>query len=328
MQGQNLTTAVAVTAATVVIAVAGIAAYLWKNDGSANCGIGSLRTIGGSKPVIWWHVDDSQSNTKEWVSFEDRATHVPNEPYLALCMRKARTLWSSEFEVVPVIGRAAALQRLKEAGCPIPAGADRCPPALWMAWCRCAFLAHKGGLWLDGSVIPMGTAAEMRRRLGRSAVLAFGADADEELAGAEQDGSAGGPAAGRSAGWAASPGHPMWVGLSKDVGAVVAEGDASWSSFEARRSLRFLWDKHCGGRVAVDRVAEVSRDRYGKRLQYEDLFATKEWVNGTTEGGLWVPLPDGRDKLERTSAWLWFTRLSEAQIAEGNFLWARWATRA
>jgi hypothetical protein len=78
----------------------------------------------------------------------------------------------------------------------------------------------------------------------------------------------------------------------------------------------------------VDRVAEVSRDKYGKRLDYEDLFAKKEWPNGTMKGGLWVPLPDGRDKLERTSAWLWFTRMSEEQIAESEFLWARLATRS
>jgi len=283
---------------------------------------------GSQKPKIWWHVDDSQVNTKEWVSFEDRATHVPTEPYLALCLKKAQRLWSGEFEIVPVVGRVSALRHLTAAGVKIPDGADRVPPALWMAWCRCAFLAHLGGLWLDGSVLPMGSGAELRRRVVGSRVLAFGADADEELAAASQEGRSGGPAAGRSAGWAAAPGHPMWKGLATAMGAVIQEGDQSWSSFEARRSLRSLWDRLCAGVVGVDRIAEVSRDKYGKRLEYEDLFAKTEWPNGTTEGGLWVPLPDGRDKLERTSAWLWFTRMSESQIAEGNFLWARLATRS
>jgi hypothetical protein len=281
------------------------------------------------KPTIWWHVDDSQANVKHWMSFEDRATRVPTEPYLALCLKKASQRWSSEFVVVPVIGREAALTRLREAGCVIPEGAERCPPALWMAWCRCAFLAHLGGLWLDGSVLPLGSGYELKQRLvSGGSVLTFGADADEELASAAQEGSQGGPAAGRSAGWSQSPGHPMWTGLTRDIGAVIQQGDGSWSSFEARRSLRFLWDKHCSGVTHVDRVAEVSRDKYGKRLDYEDLFAKKEWQNGSTKGGLWLPLPDGRDKLERTSVWLWFTRMSEEQIAESEFLWARLATRA
>jgi hypothetical protein len=154
--------------------------------------------------------------------------------------------------------------------------------------------------------------------------MTFGADADEELAAAVQE--EGGPAGGRSAGWALKAGHPMWVGLTKDIGAVIQEGDQSRSSFEARRSLRYLWDKHCSGMTRVDRVAEISRDRYGKRLNYEDLFEKTTWVNGTTKGGLWVPLPDGRDKLERASAFLWFTRLSESQIRESEFLWAKFAS--
>jgi hypothetical protein len=155
-------------------------------------------------------------------------------------------------------------------------------------------------------------------------VLTFGADADEELAAAVQDGS--GPAAGRSAGWASLPGHPMWMGLATAIGAVIQEGDQSWSSFEARRSLRFLWSKHCSGMTRVDRKAEVSRNMYGKRLQYEDLFELTQWQTGSVKDGLWLPLPDGRDKLEMASPFLWFTRMSVEQIYESDFVWARLAT--
>jgi hypothetical protein len=270
-------------------------------------------------------VDDYQVNTTEWASFEDRATHEPTEPYLRLCLRKARERWGDDFDVQPLIGRRAALTRLEEAQAPIPAGVERVPPALWMPWLRASTLAYLGGLWMDGSVLPFGSGTELRRRLLDDTVLTFGADADEELASAAQDGSAGGPAAGRSAGWAAVPGHPMWVGLAGDISAVVAEGDQSWSSFEARRSLRFLWSKHCSGMTRVDRKAEISRDMYGKRLNYEELFELIEWPTGSTEHGLWVPLPDGRDKLEMASPFLWFTRMSEEQIMESDFLWARLA---
>jgi len=320
-----------IIAAAIVIVGLGVA-YGVRNQVNDLLGVreGGLDAISNltKKPTIWWHVDDSQVNVKQWLSFEDRATRVPNEPYLALCMKKAIQLWSHEFDVVPVVGRGAALDLLREANTPIPEGAERVPPALWMDWCRTAFLAYKGGLWLDGSVLPVSSGAVIRHRLAGHAVLAFGTDADEELGAAAQEGGPGGPAAGRSAGWAAGPGHPMWMGLHRDISAVVKAGDQSWSSFEARRALRFLWDKHCSGVSRVDRRAEVSRDKYGKRLDYDDLFAKKEWLNGSTEGGLWVPLPDGRDKLERTSAWLWFTRMSEEQIAESEFVWARLATRA
>lgn len=279
-------------------------------------------TVIAAKPVIWWYVDDSQANTKEWLSFEDRASQEPNSPYLQLCLRRARELWSDVFDIIPVIGRRAALNHVSSTSAEY---AMECPPALWMAWCQSAFLAQHGGLWMDGSVLPIG--ADLYARVRDQAVLTFGADQDEDLAAAEQMGR-GSAAAGRSAGWAMAPGHPMWVGLARDTANTIAVGPQSWSSFEARRGLRFLWDKHCSGVAAVDRKAEVSRDRYGKRLGYEDLFDLSEWPTGSTEGGLWVPLPFGRDGLERASPWLWFTRMSESQIMESDFFWSRLATRA
>lgn len=312
-----------IIALAILVVVLG-SAYGVRNQLNGLLGLGSGAVI-GAKSTIWWYVDDLQVNAKEWVSFEDRATHEPTEPYLKLCLKKAHRLWSDEFTIVPVIGRGAALAHLKKTGVNIPDGAERCPPALWMAWVRCAFLAHLGGLWLDGSVLPVGSGVELRRRLSNDTALTFGADADEELAAAAQDGSEGGPAAGRSAGWASVPGHPMWVGLARDTGAVIQAGAPSWSSFEARRSLRFLWSKHCSGLTRVDRRAEVSRDAYGKRLNYEDLFEKTEWQTGTTKDGLWVPLPDGRDKFEMASAFQWFARLSEEQIAESEFVWAKLA---
>ena len=272
------------------------------------------------KPKIWWHVDDSQANTKEWLTFEDRATREPNAPYLRLCLRRAQELWSADFDIVPLIGRKAALASL---GGSVPAGAMECPPALWMAWCQSAFLAEHGGLWLDGSVLPI--SGSLMPRLAGQQVLTFGSDPDEDLVAAEQDGRES-AAAGRSAGWASTPGHPMWAGLARDTAGTIALGPQSWSSFEARRALRHLWDKHCSGVTAVDRKAEVSRDRYGKRLGYEDLFDTTEWQTGSAEGGLWVPLPFGRDGLERASPWLWFTRMSEQQIVESDFVWSRFAS--
>ena len=279
----------------------------------------------GGKPTIWWYVDDSQANAREWLDWGNRSTREPNEPYLKLCQARALALWGDSFTITPVIGRPAAILLLQEAKIDIPADVMRTPPALWMPWCRAAFLSARGGLWLDGSVLPLssGRGVALRDRcIGRDA-LTFGTDPDEGLS--DNKGSL--AAAGLSAGWAAAPGHPVWRGLLRDVSALIAEGAQSWSAPEARRSLRYLWDKHCSGTVTVDRKAEVSRDRFGRRLELETLLGETEWSDGSIAGGLWVPLPDGRDGLERASPYLWFTRMSVDQIRESEFVWARWATK-
>jgi hypothetical protein len=154
-------------------------------------------------------------------------------------------------------------------------------------------------------------------------VMTFGSDPDEGLSASEDTA----PAAGRSAGWASIPNHPMWSGLQRDLGLLIGQGPASWSAPEARRALRTLWDKHCSGITRVDRTAEVGRDKYGRRLELDTLLGQTEWVDGSLEGGVWVSWPDGRDGLERAVPWQWFTRLSVEQIRESNFVWAKWATR-
>jgi hypothetical protein len=289
----------------------------WGIRSQINGMIGTGDVVVG-KPTVWWYVDDSQINSREWLDWGNRTTHEPNEPYLRICLARAKNLWGSEFTIVPIIGRAAAIQKL---GSGIPT--DAIPPALWMPWCRAAFLKSFGGLWVDGSVLPIASGTELRSRVANSGALTFGTDPDEGLSAAEQTD----PAAGRAAGWAAVPHHPAWSGQERDLAALIHEGVQSWSAPEARRALRSLWDKHFSGVVRVDRKAEVSRDRYGRRLELDVLLGATEWTNGSLDGGLWVPLPDGRDQLERATHWLWFTRMSEEQIRESDFVWARWATK-
>jgi len=271
-------------------------------------------------PILWWFVDDGEPNTKSWASFEDRATYEPVEPYLSLCLDKARDLWSPSWEIRPIIGRRAALAIIKDP----PAGVIRTPPSLWIAWLRATLLAQQGGLWIDGSVLPLASGETLRARVNGHDVLTFGTDPDESLATASQESKAGAPAAGLSAGWSAKPGNPMWSGLSASIAAVIASGPPSWSAFDARRALRTLWDKHCGGVTLVDRKAEVSRSPYGRLLDYVDLFATSE-VTVDTSNALWLPLPEGRNALDRKTAYQWFTRLSKQQIVESDFFWARMA---
>ena len=173
---------------------------------------------------------------------------------------------------------------------------------------------------MDGSVLPL--EGGLTGRVAGRDTLMFGSDSEESLT--APAGSA--AAAGASAGWSAAPGHPVWRSAERDLAALVGAGAPSWSSVDARRGLRELWDRHFSGVVAVDRTAELSRDRYGVRLELETLLGDTEWPTGEKHGALWVPLPEGRDGLERASPWLWFTRMSAEQIKEAPFLWARWAS--
>ena len=275
---------------------------------------------------IWWYVDDYDVNTKQWTSFEDRTTRDVNEPFLDVCLRKATQLWSSEFIIVPIRGRVAAIQLLKEhgEGFLIPDGVMRTPPQLWMAWLRSTMLAHVGGLWLDGSVLPLSTGNALKRRLNSDVIL-FGNDSDNESAAAQEDTLS---VPGQSAGWSARPGHPFWNGLSRKISAIVNYGDTSWSSFETRRLLAKLWLQGQGqgqGQVTHDTDAEVSHTIYGKKINYSDLFERSDIVGLNLTKSLWLPLPYGRDKLEIASAYLWFTRMSEEQITESSFVWAQLA---
>jgi len=274
-----------------------------------------------TKPRIWWYVDDNQPNSHEWLDWGNTGTTEPTEPYLKICQARAVTLWSRDFEVVPVMGRRAALRRLHDAGVAIPEGADRCFPALWMAWSRAAFLSGLGGLWLDGSVLPLADGRLVAERLRGKTALTFGTDPDESLGTVDQML----PAGGNAAGWAAAPSHPVWAGLARDTGALIGAGAQSWSAVEGRRALRQLWDKHCSGTVSVDRKSEVSRDRYGRRLELDTLLGQTDWPTGSFEDGLWVPLPEGRDGLSRAIPWRWFELLSFEEIRDSPFVWARLA---
>lgn len=272
----------------------------------------------GVRPKIWWVLDDSQLNSRQWLDWGARVTHEPNEPYLKIGFKRAQKMAGDVFDLEAVIGRVDAHRKLELAGCVIPPDADRAPPAIWLAWCRAAFLTHYGGLWLDGSVLPTGTTQELRKRLDKE-TLAFGVDPDEGLSATESTS----PMAGPSAGWSYLPHHPAWAGLERDLRATIDAGDQSWSAAECRRTARYAWDRHAAGVITIDRKAEASRDAYGRRLELDTLLTESEWVSGTTKDSLWLPLPDGRDKLERATPFLWFLRMSEQQIFEGNFVWAK-----
>ena len=300
-----------------VALIAGVAYYVHSEVVSSSPDSGFLSS---GKTPLWWVVDNSQVNGRQWLDFGNRSTRQPNEPYLALCLERAKAVLSDQFDLQVLVGRDAVYRVLgsSEDFC---AKQRSIPPALWLAWCRATLLSRFGGLWMDGSVLvlPAASSEKIKARLEGKPVLMFGTDAEENLA-------SGAAAAGASAGWSAVAHHPMWSGLERDLTALIDQGPPSWSSVEARRGLRTLWEKHCSGMTAVDREVEVGRDPYGRRLELETLLGATELGFPLEKEGMWVILPDGRDGLERASPWLWFTRLSREQILESKFVWAKLAS--
>lgn len=305
----------ALVAGLTVAVIAGVAYYVRQEIAAPE----SSSFLSSKKTPLWWVVDNSQVNGRQWLDFGNRSTRQPNEPYLALCLERAKAILGSEFDLQVLVGRDAVYRVLgsSEDFC---AKQRSIPPALWLAWCRAALLSRFGGLWMDGSVLvlPAAAGSKIKARLEGKPVLMFGTDAAENLA-------SGSAAAGASAGWSAVAHHPMWSGLERDLTALIDQGPPSWSSVEARRGLRSLWDKHCSGMTAIDREVEVGRDPYGRRLELETLLGSTELGFPLAEEGMWLILPDGRDGMERASPWLWFTRLSQPQILESKFVWAKLA---
>ena len=226
--------------------------------------IQSMRHIGPW--TIWWYVDDKK-----------------NRPYLQVCLRRAKKLWGNEFTIVPIMGREAALKLLLEKHISVPDGADRAPPDLWNHWLRATMLAHLGGLWIDGSVLPLATGSELKQKLMGDRVIVF-----------------------ESAGWASSMGQSEWTTQTDTLTEIINQGESYWSTFNTQEYTQM---------ISVDAQQQV--------CSYEDLFE-RTTCDTTMNRQLWVSLPPGgSNKLEMASKYLWFVNLSEEEIANSDFVWAK-----
>ena len=285
-----------------------------------------------TRPVLWWYVDDVESNARQWLDFGNRDSRAANEPYLEVCWKRAQELWGQAFRLERITGRKELMRLLGSSSSSSSSSrailaawptVDTCPPALWMPWCRATVLSTQGGLWMDGSVLPFaGTGPSLQSRVQPHSILAFGVDPD---AGAG-DAAAGTAAPGRSAGWARAPEDPTWTAQARALTDQVVAGPSAWTAFETDRILQWLWSQsHTGKHMPIDRSAEISRDRCGRRLELETLLTESVWPGGDETRGEWVPWPRGRDELTRASPYGWFLRSSAAQIQEGSYVWSQWS---
>ena len=264
------------------------------------------------RPVLWWYVDDVESNARQWLDFGNRDSREPNEPYLEICWDRANKLWGREFQLTRIVGRKQLLKSLNTKSFSWPT-VNTCPPSLWMAWSRASLLSEFGGLWMDGSVLPFSTEENtLLARVEPHAALAFGTDSDSRQGGEP----------GSSAGWARAAGDSTWTAQANMLTSQINAGPETWTAFLANGGIRRMWSDT---NIQIDRSAEISRDKFGRRLELETLLTESVWNDGTEANGLWVPWPRGRDELTRASTYGWFLRSSAAQIFDGNYLWAQWA---
>ena len=271
------------------------------------------KLVDDSRPVLWWYVDDVESNARQWLDFGNRDTRDSNEPYLEICWERAQKLWGGEFRLERITGRKEMLERIEPTARSIPwTTADTCPAGLWMPWCRATLLSRFGGLWLDGSVLPF-ESSSLLSRVKPHDTLAFGVDSN-----------AGTDCPGLSAGWARAPGDAVWTAQARALTDYILGG--SWTAFETDGGMCALWSHaKTGKEIPIDRSAEISRDKYGRRLELETLLTETVWEGGPEARGAWVPWPRGRDGLVRASPYGWFLRSSVEQIHASDYVWARWA---
>ena len=232
----------------------------------------SIQSIQSNNPwTIWWYVDIDDKKTNE-------------RPYLHVCLRRAQKLWGGEFTIIPIVGRDAALNLLAEKNIPVPEGAVRTPPDLWNRWLRATMLAHLGGLWMEGSVLPIATGTALKQKLmNGSNTIVF-----------------------ESAGFSLTSltsltsSQTIWTSQRDTLTEIIMKGEPYWSTFET----------------------EINTEE--TVCSYEDLFERTNLETMDWKSMMWVSLPPGGiNKLEMASTYLWFVNLSEGEISESDFVWAK-----
>jgi hypothetical protein len=169
-------------------------------------------------------------------------------------------------------------------------------------WIRTAILAKFGGLWLSPSVValrPFGP-------LPADRVVTFGQDADS----------------GFSCLWVPKAGNPIFVEWEARIRRRLEE---QTGGFQIRGDSASDWKELCesslaeGQKIEVRPLEELARNKRGRKLELEDIFASG------TEGRLpfevsptakYMVIPY-HDLLER-SAWGWVLRMSEEQILSSD----------
>ena len=268
---------------------------------------------GMDKPVAWIYVNDADVNSRRWLDFGARSSHVMNVPFLNLCYQNiVRALPDYRVEVIGGLSDLAVRM----------GGWDSLPTPLRnplaivrepeLNWIRAAVLAKWGGLWVSPSTVFLKRFDEMPTEK----TVFFGSDDEVTFVGN------GGTAPALRVVWAPAPDLPLWVSWEQKVRARL-ETRAGGSEFRRdEKSDTADALREFASVVEVRPHAELTRHK-GKRIQLEDILAAGQdgVLPFSIEGASFMPIA-WPEILERR-AFGWFLRLNEEQILNSD-LAIRW----
>ena len=256
-----------------------------------------------TRPTLWFLVDDP----------------FIQSGYVRAALFAAKNTQGRDFDIVPLLGRDAVLQKIKN---PNPA-AKQLPANLWRLYAIANLAASQGGLVMDGtSTLCVGSSLYSSVRSVDAAT--FGINPAEAIV-SPATATAPGPAP--YVAWAASAGHPAWTKAADIYTTLVNRGVQSWSAAEARHIELEVWETQKSLGAVVLRAQDGGRLANGKVRQLEDLFgriATPSDPNTALLPGTAFVSYNG-DDLSRRHEFNWFMRLSLNQIKESELVWTKLA---
>jgi hypothetical protein len=268
---------------------------------------------GAGLPVIWIFLDTSIPNARNYSDFGSRSSRALNLPFLNLCYESIAKHNSLEYRVQVISGLAGLSELL--------GGWDQLPEKLKnplvtleptdFTWIRSAILSKFGGLWVAPATICLRPFGQLPDK-----PVFFGTDSSETFVG-----TAGTAVPNFQVAWSPKPEDPLWVAweaisrkrLNTSGGGDTARGADKWEFLAL--AARFP-------DIDVRPLAEVGRKgAAGRRIQIEDLLAAGQEGDIPFEIGpnaIYVPLP--WPELKDRTAFGWFLRMSENQIAESDLV--------
>lgn len=266
---------------------------------------------GMDKPVIWIYLNSSDVNSRSWMDFMARSSHVMNLPFLNLCYETVLKQNSDIYRVEVIGGLSDLALRMggwEELPVPLqnPAAIIREPE---LNWIRTAVLAKWGGLWMSPATVcvqPMGP-------LPKKKVVFFGSDSAPAYATYADV-----PAL--NVIWSPIPEHPLFLKWESIVRERLERrsGGSEFRHDEKSDTAQML--KEFNEYAVVFPSLEISRKgKAQKRIELEDI------LSAGTQGDLpfqinpeakYLPIPYP-EILEREN-FGWFLRMSEDQIIESD----------
>jgi hypothetical protein len=264
-------------------------------------------------PVIWIFYDTSIPNSRNFSDFGARSSRALNLPFLNLCYESIARQNASQYRIQAISGLSGLSELL--------GGWNQLPekfqnPLVTLesadfAWIRSAVLAKYGGLWVAPATICLRPFGQLPNK-----PVFFGTDSDETFAG-----TAGTSVPSFQVAWSPKPKEPFWVAwearsrkrLDSSGGGDTARSADKWEFL----ALAALYPD-----IMVLPMAEVARKgAAGRRIQIEDLLASGQegdWPFEVSSLAIYVPLP--WPELKDRTAFGWFLRMSEDQIAESDLV--------